>query len=414
MTGRLSTLQAALVIARRDFFAVLFSRNFLFFLIMPLFTIGVGGAAGTIGGAIRSETDRPVVGIVMTQADTARMLTARERLEPYLTSLPEFTTVQLLQPGEKVDPGALLTSKRTDLGGIVSGSPEAPVLTGTIHRTRAWSGQVALVAAQASDPQGRTYPEVRLADVATSGADQRSNRMLTAQAGLMLLFLLTMLLAGMVVSNLVEEKSNKIIEVLAAAIPMDSVFFGKLFAMLGVSLVGIATWSGVVGVFALAGGDVGRNLVAPAVGWPLFAVLFVTYFSMAYLLLGSIFLAIGGMATTVRDVQTLSMPVTMMQLLVFFFAMFAMAQPGSMIELAAIALPFTSPFAMLARGAQDGAIWPHVAAIGWQVLWVIVFVRAGAAMFRKRVMKSGPSTGRTARKGLFFRRKPSGAGPATA
>jgi ABC-2 type transport system permease protein len=322
--------------------------------------------------------------------------------------------VQQLQPGEKADPGALLSSKRADLGGIVSGSPEAPVLTGTIYRTRTWSGQVALVAAQASDPQGRTYPEVRLADVATSGADQRTNRMLTAQAALMLLFLLTMLLAGMVVSNLVEEKSNKIIEVLAAAIPMDSVFFGKLFAMLGVSLVGIATWSGVVGVSMLLGGDIGRDLVAPAVGWPLFALLFVTYFSMAYLLLGSIFLAIGGMATTVRDVQTLSMPVTMMQLLVFFFAIYATAQPGSMTELAAIALPFTSPFVMLARGAQDGAIWPHFAAIAWQVLWVVVFVRAGAALFRKRVMKSGPASARPARRGLFARRKSNGAATATA
>jgi len=48
----------------------------------------------------------------------------------------------------------------------------------------------------------------------------------------------TVLLAGMLLSNLVEEKSNKVIEVLAAAIPVDAIFLGKLFAMLGVSLVG--------------------------------------------------------------------------------------------------------------------------------------------------------------------------------
>ena len=62
--------------------------------------------------------------------------------------------------------------------------------------------------------------------------------------------LLTMLLAGMVLSNLVEEEANKIIEVLAAAIPMDAVFMGKLFAMLGVSFVGIAVWGAAAGVFA--------------------------------------------------------------------------------------------------------------------------------------------------------------------
>ena len=55
--------------------------------------------------------------------------------------------------------------------------------------------------------------------------------------------MLTMLLAGMLLSNLVEEKSNKIIEVLAAAVPIDAIFLGKLFAMLAVSLVGIAVWA---------------------------------------------------------------------------------------------------------------------------------------------------------------------------
>ena len=399
-SGRLSIFQAALVVARRDFFAVLLSRNFLFFLIMPLFTFAVGGLAGTIGGSIRDEATRPVIGVAMTGADADRMIAARARLAPSVPGLPELTVVERVADGERIDPAALLDAKRADLGAIVSGSLAAPVLTGTAERTRGWEGQVALVAAQASNLEAKAYPEVRLIDVATSGAAQRSSRVQTAQAGLMLMFLLTMLLAGMVVSNLVEEKANKIIEVLAAAISMDSVFLGKLFAMLAVSLVGIATWAAVVGAFLLTSGGAGRDLVEPAVGWPLFALLFVTYFSMAYLLLGSVFLAIGGMATTVRDVQTLSMPITMMQLLVFFFSMWTMAQQGSWIELAAIAMPFSSPFVMLARAAQDGALWPHLVAIGWQVLWVVVFIRAGASLFRKRVMQSGPARGKKEKRGL--------------
>jgi hypothetical protein len=38
---------------------------------------------------------------------------------------------------------------------------------------------------------------------------------------------------------------------------------------------------------------------------------------------------------------------------------------------------------------QEG-LWPHLAALGWQALWVTIFVRGGAMLFRKRVMKSGP------------------------
>ena len=58
-----------------------------------------------------------------------------------------------------------------------------------------------------------------------------------------MLFFLTILLSGMLLSQLIEEKSNKIIEVLAAAVPIDAIFLGKLFAMLAMSLLGIAVWT---------------------------------------------------------------------------------------------------------------------------------------------------------------------------
>jgi len=230
----------------------------------------------------------------------------------------------------------------------------------------------------------------------TTVADRHEDRMRTAQAGQTLLFLLTMLLAGMVLSNLVEEKGNKIIEVLAAAIPMDAVFFGKLFAMLAVSLVAIVVWGTAGGLVLAAGGRSLQELADPAVGWPTFLALGAVYFALAYLLIGSVFLAIGSMATTVREVQTLSLPATMLQLFGFLFATYAMTRPNTSIELAAMVLPFSSPFAMLARAAQEPAVWPHLAAIGWQVLWVLLLVGIGSRLFRTRVMKSG-SGGRAPR-----------------
>jgi ABC-2 type transport system permease protein len=213
----------------------------------------------------------------------------------------------------------------------------------------------------------------------------------------LLLFLLTMLLAGMVLSNLVEEKANKIIEVLAAAIPMDAVFLGKLVAMLGVSFVGIAVWGAAASLFLLATGA-GASLPAPAVGWPLFLVLGVGYFALAYLLLGALFLTIGALASTVREVQTLSMPVTMLQLLVFFLAAYALTAPGSAADTAALVFPLSSPFAMLARAALSDALWPHLLALAWQSAWVLVTVRAGATLFKRRVMKSGGPSRRPPRR----------------
>jgi ABC-2 type transport system permease protein len=104
----------------------------------------------------------------------------------------------------------------------------------------------------------------------------------------------------------------------------------------------------------------------------------------------------------VREVQTLSMPATMMQLVVFFLSTFAMTQPGSPAEIFAVVFPFSSPFAMLARAAQQPGLGQHLIAIAWQGLCVLAMVRGGSQLFRRRVMKSGPSR-TNKRRGLFAR-----------
>ena len=145
------------------------------------------------------------------------------------------------------------------------------------------------------------------------------------------------------------------------------------------------------------------NLPVPAVGWPLFMLLGILYFAMAYLILGSLFLGIGAMASTVREVQTLSMPVTMLQMFVFGFAFYTVSKIGQPIEIVACIVPFTSPFAMLARAAQVPEIWPHLVALFGQGLFALLVVRISAMMFRRTVMKSGGSGGGL--KALFGRRK---------
>ena len=56
--GRLSTLAAALVVARRDFTAILFGRSFIFFLLAPFFPVVVALAAGGIGQKVQQSAPR--------------------------------------------------------------------------------------------------------------------------------------------------------------------------------------------------------------------------------------------------------------------------------------------------------------------------------------------------------------------
>ena len=401
--SRLSLLGAAWVVARRDFVAILFSRAFFFFLLGPLFPLVVGGLAGGIGSAVERSSGPPEIGLAMPSADVDAMLRAHATLAPVLAGdMPQLRVLERLAPGQTFDARAYLSRRQGNVAAVLTGSPRRPVLTAPEGLVQGFTGDVALLSATALKQAPNEFPQVATETVASSGASEKRALLRTAQAGQLVLFLLIMMLAGMVLSNLVEEKANKIIEILAAAIPMDAVFMGKLFAMLGVSLVGVAVWGSVIGALVTLSGThmpvVGaanfQNLTAPGVGWPLFFLFGVVYFSMGYLLLGSIFLAVGSMATTVREVQTLSMPVTMSQVLLFLFASYAMAHPGEPVEIAAMAFPLSSPFAMLARAAQDPAIWPHLLAFVWQASWVLIAVRLGARLFRRRVMKSGPQAGK--------------------
>ncbi|WP_133366227.1 ABC transporter permease [Qipengyuania sediminis] len=394
-SARLSRFQAAGVIARRDFVAILFSRAFLFFLLGPLFPVAVGSLAGNIGGQVEAVARSNTVALAMTPADAARMAAAANAIGPRLAA-----SIPALEPVAPGQPRAILAARGKAYAAVVSGTPAAPLLTGPQDQLDRLGGGIALIAASASGEARVAFAPLATEVVRETAAAARSDRIRTAQAGQLLLFLLTMLLAGMVLSNLVEEKANKIIEVLAAAIPMDAVFMGKLFAMLGVSFVGIAVWAGAAGAFLLASGGAAASLPAPALGWPLFLALGIAYFALAYLLLGALFLSIGALASTVREVQTLSMPVTMMQLMVFFLAAYALTVPGSWVELAAMVFPLSSPFAMLARAALSDSFWPHLVALAWQGLWVLLVVRGGAALFRRRVMKSGRPDARRSRKGF--------------
>lgn len=386
--GLKETIRAAFVIARRDFSAIIFSKSFFFFLLGPLFPLIIGLAAGGLGQQVNQDIDKPVIGVAFKEGEVDKFISARKSLVVNLgtRTIPELVILPEVSPDDP-DIQRHLDKAKQPLTAIVSGSLKKPRLTGAERDVKRWKGRIALLSETALT--GSIPIPVETDFVASTGSSKKRTQLATAQGGQIILILLTMILAGMVLSNLVEEKTNKIIEILAAAIPMDAIFLGKLFAMLGMALVGIAVWStlGAIGLaFILP--DL-PNLPAPAVGWPAFCILLVIYFSMAYLLLGSLFLGIGAMATTVREVQTLSMPVTMGQLLVFFLAAMSVTKLGETIEWVAVIFPFSSPFAMIARAAQMDNIWQHGAAIVWQAIFTLIIIRFSVMLFKRNVMKSG-------------------------
>ncbi len=385
-------LRGALVIGRRDFSATVLSKTFLFFLIGPLFPLLMGVAFAVIGASGPARNEQPVVAVVDSPAEFARVSTARARLAD---AVDEQSIVRLLFFAPEADLARqtrrLLASSDPPVRAVLTGALQHPRLTGSINSNGSTVRQVQLILAEARKGEANPIP-VDVTNVAGSPNLLVSERALTAKTGQFLLFFLTILLAGMVLSQLIEEKSNKIIEVVAAAVPIESLFVGKLFAMLAASVVGLVVWTG-IGAVIVAGLKSGglAALPAPAVGWPTFLILGIAYFGMNYLLFGSVFLTIGAQASTAREVQTLSMPATFGQVLIFGFAAATIGAPQSTAALAAAIFPLSSPMAMFARAAETPELWPHLLALGWQAIWVALILRLGAGLFRRTVLKSGPA-----------------------
>ncbi|MDQ3074345.1 MAG: ABC transporter permease [Pseudomonadota bacterium] len=391
------TFRAAFVVGRRDFIATVFSKTFLLFLIGPLFPVVMAVAFGGIGQRIDSSRAAPQVAVIASPADYQALVAARERLSPLAQDRPFIALGRAdPRPDLAAQRDALLNDKKVERVGVLDGGLDRPHFTGAVKADGNSVRQIGMFVDEARRIRaGSPLPRGAAMQVTltkTSSSSVAFGQQIVARGGQTILFVLTILLAGMLLSQLIEEKSNKVIEILAAAVPIDAIFLGKLFAMLAMSLVGIAVWTS-VGAIAIAywvGGGLGA-LPVPALGWPMFLALILVYFSMSYLLIGAVFLGIGGQAATVREVQTLSMPVTMAQVVIFGLASLAVGQPDGREAIAAAIFPLSSPYAMIARAAEQDALWPHLVALVWQAVWAALILKFAAAMFRASVLKSGPS-----------------------
>lgn len=404
----MSGWRALWVVARRDFVAIVFTPTFLLFLLAPLFMVAlglVGGGSASIMAANADASEKLVAMVPETEVAAFRAADARLRA---IARAPTLSIVG--QSGTPAPDDFARYAGDANVRAIMVGSASTPQISERQPGSGRYLAALAeTVAREGLASAGRapvSHPTIAPLSGARGGS--RAGKSAIGYGAVFGLFLLTLLLGGQTVGMLAEEKGNKVIEILAAAAPLRSIFLGKLFGMLAVALLFIAFWLSLLtlGSLALSAGGVGgagggagggggggaalaELATGPAVGWPIFLMLVLAYFIAAFLLLGAVFLGVGAQASTVREIQMLSLPITLFQVGMFSLSSAAANLPGSKLAMVAEILPWSSPFAMAARAANDAAIWPHILALGWQALWVLLTIRVSEKFFRIGVLKSG-------------------------
>jgi ABC-2 type transport system permease protein len=387
-------LAQALVIARRDFIAIAGTPTFLLFLLAPFLMLGVGVIGGTGAASMAANSvDKSRIVAIASAEDGPRILKSDRDLR--LLFRGGEGPPELIIMRAAADPAAQARSVLSDGASETRAVLHGPLIAPTIlyvrpsERHAQYLAQLAeqVVRSERAGSSQLTVP--RLVPSAAQPASAVA-RQASGFGAVFAIFFLTLLLAGQTVGMLAEEKSNKVIEILAASVRLEAVFLGKLLGMFGVAILFVTFWGSILG-FALQFAPEGQGLANfnPAVGLPLFLILCGAYFTMAFMLLGAIFLGVGAQASTMREIQMLSLPITILQVGMFGLSSAAAGSPGSRLAHFAEIFPFSSPFAMAAHASSDPALWPHALALVWQLLWVSAIIFVASRLFRLGVLKSG-------------------------
>lgn len=391
------TLRQTLTIARRDFIATVFTPTFLVFLLAPLIMLGFG-AIGGLGAETMAESSTQKIKLVALagDADRARLLRADRELRPIFreNEAPPAIEVRPTSTDPAQQARALFDADDIEVAAVLYGPLERPTVLHGVAGGRS-ATYLAMLAEQAlrNERAGTTkaLSTATIRPVEREGAT-RSGQQAAGFAATFAIFVLTLMLAGQTVGMLAEERNSKVIEVLAAAVPLEAVFFGKLVGMFGVALLFVGFWGTLITQGAqLLPAEIVSSLGAlvPAMGFVPFALIFLAYFSLAFLLLGAVFLGVGAQAATIREIQMLSLPITIFMVGMFGISAAGAAAPDSGLATFTAIFPFSSPFAMVARAANAPEIWPHLLAIVWQILWLAITITIGARAFRRGVLQSG-------------------------
>lgn len=397
----------ALTIARRDFTATVMTPTFLLFLLSPLFMIafGVVGSLSASTAASGGENRERIV--VIAAPDRVVTISAIDRqMRGIFSTASARPELRIDAPsGNPADQArALFDRHDVEVAAVLYGPLDRPHILRE-PSGRAEANYLAQLAEQTlrAEKAGGTAPLSR-ADMQVIGRVQATSSGMSQAAYFAALgiFFLTLMLSGQVVGAMAEERSNKVIEVLAAAVPLESVFFGKLIGAFGSALLFVGFWfTLLVNLPRLMPPSAGAffDELGTAVG-PVFPLLFVAYFTMAYMLQSAVFLGLGSLASSQREIQMLSLPITVFQFAMLGWTSYAAGHAGSWIALAAEIFPFSSPLAMAARAANSPELWPHFLALAWQALWVAITVTVAARLFRRGVLKSGSPKRRSKRKAI--------------
>lgn len=204
-----------------------------------------------------------------------------------------------------------------------------------------------------------------------------------------------------VMRSVLEEKNNRVVEILISSVKPFELMMGKILGVTGVALVQFGVW--VVMIFAsvmtLGSSNVGMvsgvaevQMVLSAlsqINYGLILFVFVIYFLLGYLFYSAMYAAIGSAVDNETETQQFTLFAILPMMLGFYGSITIMNNPDGPMSFWLSMIPFTSPIAMLARIPFDVPIWELVLSIVILLVSTLGMVFIASKIYRVGILMYG-------------------------
>ena len=232
-----------------------------------------------------------------------------------------------------------------------------------------------------------------------SGNESESSAATASRIGMLFTFLIYMFIfvyGAMVMQGVMEEKTNRIIEVMVSSVKPFDLMMGKL---VGIGLVGLTQFglwaiiiAGFISSITLFAGNEMLLVVSKLLGTINIIELcfyFILFFIGGYLIYASLFAAIGAMVNTQEDTQQYMMPITILILFAFYAGFYSAQNPDGPLAFWTSIIPLTSPIVMMVR-IPYGVPWHELLlSISLLALTVILIIKLAAKIYRVGILMYG-------------------------
>ena len=232
--------------------------------------------------------------------------------------------------------------------------------------------------------------------VAVEGGDQSVTQ--KDRVPYIVAFILSMMLwmtvfsgAYMLLTSMLEEKMNKLLEMMLATTRFSEIILGKLLGVALLTITAILPYIimgivAVIGIIIAGPSDIAQGLITAFS--PKMIIFFTIFLILGYIFYGSLFIALGALAESMQDAQTLTTPIMFVLMGAVFVVPIGLTTPDSPILIFASWFPLSSPFAMLMRLPADPPLWQLLASVG-----LLAATTFGVILLSGRIFRFGVLSG---------------------